>query len=182
MLGETARTIGQILSIVAVATGFISFQMKTPRGILIFQLITALIFSTHYFLIGATSATALNLMAAVQCLFYYLRNKRNSKSPVVPIVFTALMIASSILTWDGWYSVFIMAGLVINTVSLGFSSQTIRKLNLVKSPLCLTYNVCVFSIGGIIYEAATFVSAIIGLFKYSKQADILTPQKRKATK
>ena len=39
MFGEVGIIIGQILSFVAVATGFISFQMKSAKGVLIFQIV-----------------------------------------------------------------------------------------------------------------------------------------------
>ena len=57
MFGEIGMIIGQGLSLVAVVTGFISYQMKSAKGILLFQIITALIFSAHYLLIGAMTAT-----------------------------------------------------------------------------------------------------------------------------
>ena len=47
MFGETGEIIGQALSIVAVITGFLSFQMKSARGLLAFQIATALVFSAH---------------------------------------------------------------------------------------------------------------------------------------
>ncbi len=169
MFGETGYIIGQILSIVAVILGFISFQMKKPKGILVFQTATALVFATHYLMIGAFTAVALNFLAAVKCVCYYIRNKRGSKNMITPIFFTALIVVTSIMTWDGWYSVFIMAGLVINSIAFSLSdAQTIRKLNLIKAPLCLFYNIAVLSVGGIIYESATFMSSVIGIIKNRK--------------
>lgn len=44
MFGEAGYVIGQILSVVAVVLGFISYQMKTPKGMLVFQITTALVF------------------------------------------------------------------------------------------------------------------------------------------
>ncbi len=172
MFGETGELIGQILSFVAVATGFISFQMKTSKGILFFQILTGLIFSFHYFLIGAMTATALNLLATITSICYIIRNKRGNKGLFVPIFFTVLVFVTGLLTWDDWYSIFIMVGLLINTVSLSLSNpQTIRKLMLIKSPLCLVYNILVFSSGGCIYETASLVSAIIGLLKNRKKKE-----------
>ena len=166
MFNDITNLIGQLLSLAAVATGFISFQMKTSKGILLFQILTALLFSVHYVLIGAMTAAALNFVAAVKCVAYYARNKRNSQSLLFPIFFTALVFATSLLTWDGWYSIFIMTGLLVNSVGLALSNpQTIRKLTLIKSPLCLAYNVLVLSWGGILYEVAVFVSAVLGILK-----------------
>lgn len=173
MFGEVGIIIGQVLSIVAVITGFISFQMKTAKGILVFQIITALIFSTHYFLIGAMTAMALNLVASIKCICYYIRNKRNSTSLFVPVFFTVIVLVTSILTWDGWYSVFIMLGLLVNAISLSLSHpQAIRKLTLIKSPLCLAYNICVLSTGGIIFELAVTISSIIGIIKNRKDSSL----------
>jgi len=172
MFGSVGNIIGQILSIVAIITGFVSFQMKSSRRILFFHIITALIFSAHYFLIGAMTATALNFIGAIKCVCYYIRNKRNSNSLFAPLFFTALVFVTSILTWDGWYSIFIMTGLVVNSIGLTFSNpQTIRKLNLIKSPLCLIYNLIVMSSGGVVFEIATFTSTIIGIIKNQKNSN-----------
>ncbi len=136
------EVIGQLLGIAAVVFGFISYQMKTSRGILIFQLTTALIFSAHYFLIGALTAMALNLLGAISCVFYFFRDKRGGKSIIEPIVFIALIIVASILTWEGWYSAFIMSGLVVNSISLVLSNaQKTRLCMFLKSPLCWTSSI-----------------------------------------
>ena len=132
---------------------------------LIFQLATALIFSTHYLLIGAMTAMALNLISTIKYVCYYFRNRRTNKTLIEPIFFTALVIVTSLLSWDAWYSIFIMIGLVINSISFALpNAQLIRKFNLIKSPLCLIYNILAFSIGGIVYEIFTFVSSVIGIF------------------
>ena len=166
MFGEVGILIGQVFSIVAMITGFISFQMKTAKGLLFFQILTGLAFSAHYFLIDAMTAMALNLVAVLQCICYYIRNKKNSKSLFIPIFFTAVVFVTGLLTWDNWYSILITLGLLINSVAFSLSNpQTIRKLTLIKSPLCLAYNACVWSVGGIIFEVAVLTSSIIGLVK-----------------
>lgn len=96
---------------------------------------------------------------------YYIRAKRGSNDIVIPIIFIAIILVASVLTWNGWYSVFIMAGLVVNTISLSLSDpQQTRATMLIKSPLCLVYNVFVFSLGGMLYESAVLISSVIGLW------------------
>jgi uncharacterized membrane protein YkgB len=166
MDNEVFYAIGQGLGILAVIVGFISYQMKTQRGIIALQMATALIFTLHYVFIGAPTAIALNLLGAVSCVFYYLRDKRGGKGLIEPIIFAVLIIVSSILTWEGWYSALIMVGLVFNTLSLTFSDpQRTRAVVFIKSPLCLIYNAIVLSGGGVIYECAVLTSAIIGIIK-----------------
>ena len=45
MFGEVGNIIGQALSIVAVIVGFITFQMRSSKGILALQILSALIFA-----------------------------------------------------------------------------------------------------------------------------------------
>jgi len=170
MFGETGKVIGQILSILAVGTGFLSFQMKSAGKLLLFQIVTALLFAAHYLLIGAPTAAALNFVGAVKCFAYYFRNKKGSKSLLIPAFFTVLLAVTSILTWNGWYSSLIMAGLLVNSVGLAFDDpQIMRASTLIKSPLCLAYNIIVLSTGGIVFEGATLFSAVLGLIRNRKK-------------
>ena len=84
----------------------------------------------------------------------------------MPAFFTILVIVTSVLTWEGWYSAFIMMGLVVNAISLAFSNpQKTRAAMFIKSPLCLLYNAIVHSAGGIIFESAVLLSAVLGIMK-----------------
>ena len=60
--------IGQLLGIVAVVLGFLSFQRKTVVAIILTQMTTALVFAVHYTLLSAPTAIALNLLFAVNCV------------------------------------------------------------------------------------------------------------------
>ncbi len=167
---ELMYVIGQVLGVAAVIMGFFSYQMKTTRKLLLFETIVAFIFSAHYFFIGAMTAMGLNLLAAVQCIFYYIRNKKESKSLVIPIIFTVLIIITSILTWEGWYSAFIMVGLAFHSMAIALlDAQRIRYAMFIKSPLCLTYNAIVLSIGGIVYECIVLLSSTIGIIRNRKR-------------
>ena len=158
--------IGQGLGIVAVILGFVSFQMKTPGRILLFQIVTASVFALHYLLIGAPTAVWLNLLAAVQCTVYYLLGRRGGAGRIVPRLFAAAVVVASILTWTGWYTLLIMVGLAINALSLSFSrAQSIRMAQFVKTPTCFLYNLLVLSLGGAVYEAAVFLSSLIGVLR-----------------
>lgn len=162
-----SEIIGQALGIFAVVLGFVSYQMKTSKGILIFQMATALVFAAHYYFIGeALTAVALNMLGAVKCGIYLLREKREGKSIVEPIIFMVCTVVTSILTWRAWYTVLIMVGLLVDTISLALSNpQKTRYCMLLKTPLCGIYNGMVSSIGGIIYESAVLVSSVIGIIK-----------------
>ena len=168
-MGDIQYIVGQLLSIVAVVLGFISYQMKTPKGVITFQIITAFVFSVHYLMIGVMPAMALNFLSGINSVFFYIREKRGSKSLIVPLYVITSVIVTSLMTWDGWYSALIMVGLVVGAISLAVSdTQKTRVCMLIKSPLCLIYNIIVFSTGGIIYECAVLVSSVLGLVRNRK--------------
>ena len=165
---------GQILGIVAVILGFICFQMKTTKWILIFQMIIALTFALHYIFIGATAAAPVNFLAAVQNLCYYFRDKKGSKSMFLPMLFAVLMVIVNALSWiltgGEWYTAFLLLGITVGAISLALSSaQKIRYTMLIKAPLCLIYNAFALSVGGVIYESAVLVSSTLGIIKNNRE-------------
>lgn len=169
---DMTMLIGQIMGFVAVVLGFISFQMRTQKQLLVVQTATTIAFCIHYYLIGATSGLMLNLLGIVRNLAYYHKDKPIFSGWKCPVFFAIVMGAVGLMSWQAYYSIFIVLGLVINTVCLSFvNPQNIRKSILVSSPLVLLYDVFVMSFGGVIYESVVIVSSIIGIVRYRRQKE-----------
>ena len=161
--------LGQLMGLIAVALGFVSFQMRTQRQLLAVQTATTIAFCIHYYLIGATSGLMLNLLGIVRNLAYYYKDKPLFSGKKCPIFFSVLMGVVGLLSWQGWYSIFVVLGLVINTYCLSFAKpQNIRKSILITSPMVLIYDVFVLSVGGIVYESVAILSALIGILRCRK--------------
>ncbi|MBQ9070362.1 MAG: YgjV family protein [Clostridia bacterium] len=161
--------IGQILGIVAIILGFITYQIKSQSRLLFVQSTVAFIFSIHYLLLGAYSGMAMNIVAVIRNFAYNRRVKKGIDSKVIPVFFVVLQAVMCAITWEAWYSVFILLGLCGNTYCMSFkSSQNIRKSILVTCPLVFTYNVFAGSIGGSIFESVAFTSGLIGLIRKRK--------------
>ena len=167
---DTIYIIGQILGGVAIALGFLSYQMKTQKCLLIAQILTCIVFCLHYLMIGAISGMALNAVCFLRNLvYYYLNQRKGGCGRIVPLAFAVLLGIIGIITWEAWYSVFVFLGLVLNTLALSFSNpQRVRGSILITSPLVLIYDVFAFSIGGIVYESVAIVSSVIGLARFYK--------------
>lgn len=166
---DTVQIIAQILGFVTVVLGFISFQVKTSKKLLLVQTLTCLVFSTHYYLIGAFPAAFMNMLGMVRNIVYYHKDKSFYRPKLFPIFFGVLMLIVGTLTANGPHSVLVISGLVINTVCLSMKNpQSIRKSVLFTCVLVLIYDVIEGSIGGIVYESVAIISAIIGLIRYRK--------------
>ena len=167
---NTAWLIGQVLGIVAIILGFVSFQMKTQKGLLFMQVCVAAVFCVHYFLIEAYSGMAMNAVCIVRNLVYDHQNQKAAKNKLIPIIFVVIQCVMCALTWDAWYSVFVLVGIAINTYCMSFSDpQNVRKSIFFSCPLVLIYNIFASSIGGIIYESVAIASAFIGVIKNRKK-------------
>ena len=163
---EPAYLVGQIFGLVAVVLGFISFQMKDAKKLLFIQCGVSTAFCVHFFLIGANTGFILNLACILRNVAYYNKDKKFLSSIAVPIAFSALMGVLGAFSWDGWYSVFFIVSLVVNTFCMSFRDPDhIRLSILFTSPLALTYDAFASSYGGMIYESFVIVSSAIGLIR-----------------
>lgn len=162
--------IGQIFGIIAVILGFVTYQVRTQKKLLFVQILTTLVFVIHYLLIGAMSGMALNLVAMVRNIVYSRRDLKIFSGKGWPVVFAVIMGIMGLLSWQGWYSVFVVLGLVINSLCMAFKDpQKIRKSILVTSPLVLIYDAFALSVGGMIYESVAIVSALVGILRFRKE-------------
>ena len=168
--------IGQCFGAVAIALGFVSYQMRTQKQILFVQSATAVAFCIHYLLIGAFSGLALNAFNIIRNFIYHYRNEHKKNGLLAPIICTAISCSIGILTWilssDGWYTIFIVIGVGVNTFCMSFKDpQKVRTSVIITSPFVFAYDVFVLSIGGMIYESVAWVSAGIGFFRNFKKKD-----------
>lgn len=158
--------VGQAFGILAIILGFVSYQVKTQRQILFMQSMVAVTFCIHYFMIGAYSAMAMNGVNIVRNAVYDYKNKKGIETKLIPIGFVLVQAVMCALTWEAWYSVFVLIGICINTYCMSFkSAQNVRKSIVVTSPFVLTYDIFARSIGGSIYESVALVSAVIGIIR-----------------
>ena len=173
----TTFIIGQCFGAIAIILGFVSYQVRTQRQILFMQSMVAVSFVIHYLLIGSVIGAAMNAINIVRNVAYDYRNRKEIKSKLIPIIFTAVQMIMGIVTWDAWYSVFIFAGIVINTWCMSMTDpQNVRKSILVTSPMIIVYDAFALSIGGVIYETVAWISAGIGVYRNrkSKRTDVGT--------
>ena len=167
---DIQEIIGQILGFVAVILGFISYQVKTDKQLLFVHMLTCLVFSVHYYLLGALPAAILNGVGVVRNIVYFNKDKSFYRPKLFPIIFAVIMLILGIYSSNGIHSLLIIGGLVINTLCLSFKNpQNVRKSVLLTCFMVLVYDIIEHSIGGVVFESVAIVSAIIGLIRFREQ-------------
>ena len=163
------ETLGHIIGIVAVGVFFLSYQIFDKKKLLLVQTLATALMGLQYILIGAYSGFGLNVVCMIRNVLYYHRDKKILSGLWLPIVLAAVMAGVSLFSWDGYHSLFIILGMMINTVCMGVcNSQNLRKSILITCPLVFVYNLVEKSYGGLVSETLSFISGVIGIIRYKK--------------
>ena len=176
--GSVGEIIAQLIGLFALITSVASFQMKTYRRIMLVQSICAALFVLHMgmlFLLGhknALSGCVGNFVCLVRDIIFLRTADREVRRPWLrTAIFSLLMVAVGISSWQSPVSLICIVGFVLNTVSFSFKApQNVRKMILVSSPFFMVYDFLSASIGGVCNELISFISAVVALIRYRKQS------------
>ena len=158
---------GQILGIVATLIITSAYQANTKKGLLMIQTPGIAVLCVSYLLLGASSGFALNLVCVLRNLGCFFVKEKTKLYYVMTGVLMVAMGVMGFLSWESYISLILIVALVANTffIALG-RPQILRYSIVITSTMCLIYNIVVFSVGGILLEAISVVSAIVGSIRY----------------
>ncbi len=160
------ETIGQVVGFIAMAIIVISYQQKTHKNILVFQMVSGLLFTAHYILIGAYTGAIMNLVGAFRSLVYSNRNKKWASSIIWPILFSIGFLISGILTWENAFSVLPLIAMLMSSVVLWIEKPKINRIFSLPTSTCwLIYNIKTDSLAGIATEVFILTSIVIGIIR-----------------
>ena len=174
---DTMEIIAQGIGIVAMMMNIISYQQKTPKGIIFFQLCGGVLFSTSFIMLGAYVGGLLNFVGIFRCLIYLNKEKLNATHPLWVICLALAFISVYVLTFTAFGKepepliLFIEAlpvlSMILSMVAYCMkSAKTVRILSFIGSPLWLVYNLFAGNIGAICSEIFCEVSIIVGILRH----------------
>lgn len=172
--------IAQIIGLFAMAFNIFSYQQKTQRGAIAFQLGGSILFAVNYLMLGAMVGGILNAVGIVRALVFLNREKTKATHPAWLIGFTAVYLLSYVLTFTVFgkeatpFNLIVeflpVIGMTATTISFRLSdAKSIRRYGLVSSPSWLVYNVVSMNLGAIICEVLTLGSIFIGMFRLDRK-------------
>ena len=177
---ETTEIIAQAIGIFAMAFNLLSYQQKTRKGAIIFQLFGTTLFTINFLMLGAMVGGLLNLVGAIRAIIFINKEKLRADHIAWQIGFIAVYFASYILTFTVFgkeataFNLIIeflpLIGMIATTISYRFSdAKSIRKFGLISSPAWLVYNIANMSVGAILCEVLSLGSIIIGIVRLDKK-------------
>lgn len=164
--GGAVNTIAQIIGVVAVAVSCVIFLGRKRRTILISKFTADVLWFLHYFLIGAYSGAALNVLALGRESVFYNKEKKWASHRFWLFLFLILTIASCLMTWEGPISLLPMIGSCSAVVSFWCTKPIhIRLMAIPAQVLWLIYGIVHFSLPGFICNTMALVTIGIGLWQ-----------------
>ncbi len=170
----------QVVGLFAMAFNIFSYQQKTQKRAIAFQLGGSILFALNYLMLGAIVGGILNAVGTVRAIVFLNREKLRATHPAWLAGFTAVYLLSYVLTFTVFgkapstFNLFVeflpVIGMTATTISFRLSdARAIRRFGLVSSPSWLVYNIVSFSVGAIICEVLSLCSILIGMFRLDRQ-------------
>ena len=171
---ELNEIIGYVFGAAALIAVFFTYQIHEKRKLLMVQTFMIVMMCLHYFFLGATTGFALNVVCILRNIALFFKDKSNLVGAVSPAFFACALVVVSVFAWEGYFSILMMLGLVINTLCVGYlPPQKIRYSLLLTCTIVIVYDVFANSIPGIVFETVGITSAVIGIIRYNKQKSTL---------
>lgn len=171
--------IAQIVGLFAMAFNIFSYQQRTQKRAIAFQLGGSILFAVNYLMLGAVVGGILNAVGVVRALVFLNRDKLKATHPAWLMGFTTVYLLSYILTFGVFgkeptlFNLIVeflpVIGMTATTISFRLSdAKAIRRFGLISSPSWLVYNIVSFSVGAIICEVLSLSSIFIGMFRLDR--------------
>jgi len=143
---------------------------------LLLGLTACLLWSAHFYLLGAMTGSAMNLMAAGRfCVYYKVKPSKHNRW--IMWTFMGLTALATAITWQGLISLLPFIGTASGVLAFWQKkTKYIRRLALVSSPPWFIYAAIVGSYPGMVAEAMLLGSNFIGQYRF----DLRSALRRKA--
>ena len=148
----------------------LSLLLKNKTKLLFLQIISCCFFVTQYFLLGAYIGGIVAGLEMIRCIvFYFIDKKFNTNKVRITscVIFCILGLLSAIFTWENWFSILPLLGLLAVTICLAFKNVISLKIACIFSALCaFAYMIFYKSYFGCATQLFIAIVGISGLIVY----------------
>ena len=154
----------QLIGFIPLILSLITFTLSKREHILISKLFSDLTSAIHFFMLGQGTGGAICTVNTARDFVFYHKSKRWASHVSVPIIFGVLTLISSIIQWQGVYSLLPTIGSLLAIVGLWFSDpRKVKLINLPAIALWLIYSIIVGSISTTLINVISIMTIITSL-------------------
>ena len=158
------QIIASLVGALGIGANVLIYQQKTGKNLLIYKLISDILWATHYLILGGFSAFAIACIGIVRESIFLNQKHKWAQSRLWLWVFVALSLGSAMLTWKTVMNLLPTVASLLSVFGFWRSNPTLSKILAFPISFCmLSYDIYILSYMGIANEAFTLISAIISI-------------------
>lgn len=158
----------QGIGIIALLFAIFSFQKNKRANILVYMLLSLVLWVVHYIMLGAWTGALMNFIEAGMVFVAYKKETDVwAKQKFWPYVFTLAFIIAGAFTFHTRVDVLPVFAQICGTIAVWqIHPRAIRFTMLLPRPLWFIYNFVVGSYAGMAAEIFIFLSVVIGIVRF----------------
>lgn len=161
--------VAQIVGIIAVATFFISYQLKKRKNIILVNAISSTLYVLQYIMLGALEGAAIDILSAVSTIAASNRHKgfisKHLKGVIISL--NTLIILAGLALYKNIFSLFPIIGAILQSGAFWITDEKkIRFVSFVGAPFWLVYNLVSHAYGSVIGSVLAIISIGLAIFRY----------------
>ncbi|HET7629927.1 MAG TPA: YgjV family protein [Candidatus Saccharimonadales bacterium] len=163
----------QIIGVGAMITEILSVQPKFRTSMLWLRVISNVLWTIHFSLLGAWAGALMNGIGTVRSYTFNTYGAKKDRNPLLLYIILAAEIAGAFIVFDNLYGLLAVAGMIVATIGLWqLDTQRLRLVMLVSAVPWFIYDMLVGSIPGMIDEVLASISSMIALYRYRQKNEI----------
>lgn len=161
------QIVAQSIGVAAMILAYFIYTAKERRTLIALKFISDAMWAVHYFMLGAVSGGLLNIINMGRETVFQLKSTKTwAKSRIWVLVFIAVNLTSTILSWQGPQSLLPAIGASISVIGLWCADPMhIRMFSFPGISMWLIYSIITGTISGMICNVITLISIGIGLYR-----------------
>jgi len=167
-----------IIGLIGSTMMIVAIQVRYKKNLyLILNILIKILFGINFALLSAYAGTITQLIGLIITIIAYAYTKKNIDIPKwLTGIFIVVTLISGIFTYNNIYSLMAIAcGIIYALMVASKNMKTIRKLDLVRNFLWITYDLIIEAYTASISTTFVFVSTLIAIIRY----DVLNKEKKK---
>lgn len=165
-----AAIIIQVIGVGAMITEILSVQPKFRRSMLWLRVISNLLWTAHFGLLGAWAGALMNGIGTVRSYTFNTYGASQDRNPGLLYVVLAAEVVGGFIVFDNLYGLLAVGGMIVATIGLWqLDTQRLRLVMLASALPWFIYDMLVGSIPGMADEILASISSMIALYRFRHQ-------------
>lgn len=162
--------ISQIFGFVAFVLSLIAYHKDKKEKIFKIMVLANVLDIIHYFLLEAYSGCLTKVIALIRNHIIILKeSKKHLNNTIILVSLFIVYLILGIVTYENLFSILpIIAAMIYLFLAWNGNTLRVKKVAFYCYFLWLIYNICVFSIAGIISNFVSIISTFIAVYNYKK--------------